>query len=146
MSDTIDPTAERGTYHTSTTEAFEMLDRVASGADHQALLLLPIDDDMGDQYGTSVIHATADLADGIPLETLYKRLQCDMIEIVPLPFASEGVAEGMEDYILVIDEEGKLAGKKWNPAATYIARASAGIDARDYIAGRALLVHTTAVK
>lgn len=55
--------------------------------------------------------APANARKGYTLDELYELLQCSTVEIIRAP-------GGM---ILVVDEEGRLAGKPLNPAASRIA-------------------------
>lgn len=64
------------------------------------------------------------------LEELYEMLECDMIEVVPLK----------HDYIMIIDEEGKLKEKDFNSPATQVYH-TAFPNIHDVIVGHALVCH-----
>ena len=69
------------------------------------------------------------------LEELYKKLDCKLIEVVSL----------QEGWILIIDEEGKLNGKKINDIATsYFRKAKPYVN--DFIVGDVILCPSNLLK
>lgn len=70
------------------------------------------------------------------LEELYELLKCELIEIC-LCQASGQIARANRDYILIIDEEGKLKNRERNDKATEWYSSPV-----DVIVGPAILCHT----
>lgn len=73
------------------------------------------------------------------LKEMYKLLDCSLVQFVPARVLSELTGR---DVTLIIDEEGKLAGKKVNREATICS----GLAPYDVIVGKALLVPTESLE
>lgn len=67
------------------------------------------------------------------LEELYKIVDCSMVEFIYL-----------KEYIMIIDEEGKLNNKSVNDVATYHFRKLT--EQHDYIVGNALVCDRSEIK
>lgn len=74
------------------------------------------------------------------LSELYRRLRCDMIEIAR-SHMNGSLGQEAQNYILIIDEEGKLKNSDINWRATEWFS-----HPRDVIVGRAILCHSSMLK
>lgn len=86
----------------------------------------------------TIVEVTPKNGSHFSLKELRTHTNSDFVEIVRLP--------KMPDKIFIIDEEGKIYGKKENNLATAIMKGQYDFPFRDYLVGDCLLINNDEIK